>query len=256
LVIMALLHLLNLTLLLASASAFNSPNNAPALRYLGHIQTKANFGSSNIPNAFISTSDSSLRNGVSLSMVSAGVESEIVASIFAGTVGFLMIQDALEVSKSKKDKRAKKSKLASVEAEPEEIAEDIKVDTRELEPEPEPKEVVEKDEVESNNAGKSMEPSTDLNDVKESEVVNVYYVEPAATMESSSTPSSTVDTDTIAVEMKENKQAATMSSDNIFDIKKSIAGTFYERKRGLIGLRRHQRVKLLPNLTLKLIPKK
>merc|ERR1712238_189346 len=88
----------------------------------------------------------------------------------------------------------------------------------------------EKDEVESNNAGKSMEPSTDLNDVKESEVVNVYYVEPAATMESSSTPSSTVDTDTIAVEMKENKQAATMSSDNIFDIKKSIASTFLGEK--------------------------
>lgn len=177
------LHLLHLTLLLVTASAFVTPNSAPKIGRAVHVITKCGTtkcgttkcGPSHHQNAFVSVSHKDCRNGVSLTMVP--VESNIIASVFAVTVGYIMWQDAAEIYQKKKEKRDKisfetqevveEAKAEPSKLEPEEVVKEVKTEFDQLDPE----KVVEESKAEIDQSEESMEPSESSNDVEEAEVV-------------------------------------------------------------------------------------
>mmetsp|Transcript_5704 Transcript_5704/g.6629 ORF Transcript_5704/g.6629 Transcript_5704/m.6629 type:complete len:304 (+) Transcript_5704:43-954(+) len=233
------LHLLHFSLLLTTASGFVTPN-------VGHVTKSCD--SSHHQNAFVSVSHNQCKNGVSLEMVA--IESNIVASVFAATVGYIMYQDAVEISDKKKEKRARISgetqevvkTIKAVKDEPElkKVIDEVKVESNE----PEPENFFEEVSVESDEPEESREPSTASNDIEESELVgevNLEPKEPASLVEPPSTRSDTsqeVDeaesfTDVVAAEMEKIKQVAVESfnlGSDILDIKRSVASTLQGEK--------------------------
>jgi len=195
------LHLLHFSLLLTTASGFVTPN-------AGHV-TKC-YDQSNHRDTFVSVSHNPCKNGVSLEMVN--IESDIIATVFAATVGYIMYQDAVEITNKKKEKKARISgetqevvkKIKAVKDEPElkKVIDEARAESNELEPE----KFVEEVNVGSNEPEGSREPPTASNDIEESEVI---------------------------VEPKEPKMAAAESfnrGSDILDIKKSVASTLQGEK--------------------------
>jgi len=220
------LHLLHLTLLLVTASALVTPNSAPKIVRGAHVTTKC--GPSLHQNAFVPVSHEACRSGVSLAMVP--IESNIIASVFTATVGYIMWQEAAELSVKKKAKRSK------IVVETQESNEEAKAQSDQLDPE----EVVEDSKAKIDQPEESMEPSETSNDVEEAEVDSIEPEKPAKLVEPTLIPSddSKVEesesfTDVVAAEMEKIKQVAAESFNlgpDILDIKKSVASTLAGEK--------------------------
>jgi len=227
------LHLLHFSLLLTTVSGLVTPN-------VGHIIKSCR--SSHHRSAFVSVSHTSYsRDGVSLAMVN--IESNIVASIFAASVGYIMYQEIIEIADKKKEKKARISVVELKTVEPESelkiVVEEVKADSDE----PEPEAFVEVVNVKFDEPEESRQLPMASNAIEESEVIGEVNVKPkksANLVEPPSTPSDTSQeveeesfADVVAAEMEKVKKAAAESfnlGSDISDIKKSIASTLEGEK--------------------------